>query len=195
MSEPISVVTSSPLTTPDRVESALGAPVDPDRVAALIARSSAAFRSATGQDISASTSTVVIDDDGANSVLLAQLPVTDVLAVLVDDVELARGDYRWSPDGIVDLPPGPSFTAGHFWRAVRRRRVAVTYAHGYADIPAAVAEAVAEHAAAAYRTTPGVTQLSLGSSSFTFGTGAYSGARAGDSLWATAVARYRSWLP
>lgn len=168
----------APLTDAAAVEAILGRTGLPvDRLNVLISAASAAFRAETGQTVSLVEDDVVeLDSNGASVLLLPAYPVTAVTAVVIDGEPQSVADFEWSRKGILRRRGG--WPAGY-------RKVIVTYSHGYAEVPADVAAAVAEAVAVRLNTQPGRTSVTLGAFSASFAAGA-------TQTWADTIRRYRA---
>ncbi len=137
-----------------------------------IAAATAAIKDYCGQQIEeVEDDEVTFDGPAACSKLfLPELPVTEVVEVIEDDEVLVEDDdYKLGAYGILHRIGG-NWSAGI-------QNITVTYSHGYASIPATVAEVCARAASRAYQAglraeenegVPGVTAKSLGDYNVSF---------------------------
>lgn len=150
--------------------------VDDALLIQLLKGSSAAFRSATKQQISYVAGDVQhLGGVGSAVLLLPELPVVDVAEIVVDGVQVDPAGL-WNEQGIIRRG------AGRFPRTFRSVRV--TYAHGYDPVPDDVKEAVIERVLIASRSTPGAVQVAAGPFQATYAQGS-------TQQWADTVATYR----
>lgn len=179
-----------------KLEPTAAARYDDERLQSLLDVASADFRRDTHQVISLVTDDVEIHDPyGAPIVLLKQLPVIDVSAIVVSGVPLSDVSGLWTADGVVRRTllrcPTPFPSAG--------RSVAVTYSHGFEEVPADIVDAIIERAldrgARKFGRVPA--QTTVGPFTVINGQanagGGYGGAGGGGSTekWADAVAAYK----
>lgn len=106
---------------------------------AALDQATTAIQMATGQTLLATESTrLLLDGEGADTLLLPELPVTDVSVVRVEGIELDEDDYEWSSTGLLRLRGW----CRHFPR--RMQSVDVTYSHGFDPVPADLVLATAK---------------------------------------------------
>lgn len=170
------------LADPEDLAAWLPVPADDPKLLAALKAASRRFRGAVRHPVAAaSTSTLVLDGNGRESILLPAAPVTAVSAVALDGTALVEGtDFQWSADGYLRR-------LGGLWPG-RLRCLEVTYSHGYAEIPEDIQEAVIDQARAMYRVQPGVQTIQAGGESITYGAQASVGVT---SQWSQAVARHQ----
>lgn len=115
----------------DTFAAVCGVPADPDQAQVWLDQATVIIQSLTGQTLFAvSDSRVILDGDGTSTLLLPEVPVTDVARVAVDGVELTPDEYEWSSDGLLRL----TYPCALFPN--RYQGVDVTYSHGFDPIPA-----------------------------------------------------------
>lgn len=95
----------------------------------------------------------VFDTDGSWLLRLPTLLLVSVESVLLDGVEVTN--YSWSADGVLARSWPYAWPYGY-------RRVAVSYTHGYATVPADIAEIVVARAARAAALIPGLKSETVG---------------------------------
>jgi hypothetical protein len=115
--------------------------------------------------------TITLDCAGGVRLFLPELPVTAVISVVEDgEVLVVDDDYKLGEHGIL-------YRIGDFWMK-GIQIIAVTYDHGYAIIPDDVISVATRAASRAYQAglraeemgaIPGVTAMSLGDYSVSFG--------------------------
>lgn len=173
------------LADPAELAERLGRPADDPKVAARLRAATRRFRGQVHHPVTQVVDDVVVlDGNGRESVLLPVWPTTAVAQVLLDGVELTEGvDYSWSEAGMLRR------LGCHRWPD-RLGCLQVTHTHGWPvdAIPDDVVEAVLDQAEAMSNIRPGITQMTTGGQSLTFGTQAAVGVT---DTWAKAVARHR----
>lgn len=103
---------------------------------------------------------ITLDGTGTKVILLPAFPVSDVSAVAIDGDPLDEDEYEWSATGELRRSNGT-------WPTTLRS-VEVTYTHGYATTPAALAVIAATMAARIYDTPVAARQESIGGYSVTY---------------------------
>lgn len=114
---------------------------------------------------------VRLNGTGTAVLLLPEAPVADVSSIvqavgLADELELelpgptAAGVVEWDEDGVLERIDGGVF-------ARRRRYYAVTYSHGFENVPDEVKAVVLRVAARGFESPDGVRQEALGRYSYT----------------------------
>ncbi len=137
-----------------------------------IIEATAAIRNYTGQYLEAvAGETIVLDCIGGTRIFLPELPVTAVLSVVEDgELLVVDDDYKLGQHGILHRI-GTTWTVGI-------QIVEVVYSHGYATLPDDIISIATRAASRAYQAglraeemaaIPGVTALSLGDYSVSFG--------------------------
>jgi hypothetical protein len=126
------------LATLDDLEQLCGPQDDAAAAQSALDQATTAIQMATGQTLIAMESRVLLDGEGADTLLLPELPVTDVATVRVEGIELDEYDFEWSATGILRL----TGWCRHFPR--RMQSVDVTYSHGFDPIPADLVLATAK---------------------------------------------------
>lgn len=144
-----------------------------------VERASARFRAAVGHGVTRETRTIRLDPPAGETLLL---PVKGVTALTVKIGGLEQRNVQHSPrTGAMRRHGGWGTELGS---------IEVTYTAGLDEVPADVADAVAEQASTIFATlaTPGVQQISQGVRSITFGTASTVGTT---QRWSDAVERHR----
>lgn len=156
--------------TPLQLAGQLQQDVDTYSALQTLAIATGTIKAVTGQMIEQVTGDVVeltVTRSG-DGVILPELPVTDV--TLVEYLQNTPGAawatspaaaYEWDETGVVDLLTGQGVTWPYL-NPPRRRRVRVTYDHGYPIIPDEIVGICLRMAAQAYVVPPGVTLESIG---------------------------------
>lgn len=150
------------LASPADLAAELGVAVDDAEMLRELAAASQRFRSAVGHPVSlVERDEIVLDGDGSTVLVL---PSPHVVAVHEVTVQGQTVDIEWSESGTLRRTQGWPDA----WRAVR-----VVYSHGWDPVPADVAGAVLEAAAAsaaAWRGgTLGVQSMTVGGESLRVG--------------------------
>lgn len=176
------VATTEYLADPHDLATWLGVPADDAKLLQALAAASSRFRGAVRHHVSlVDGETITLDGNGRGSVLLPAAPVTAVEAVELDGQALTyRTDYEWSSDGFLRRVDG-------CWPN-RLRCLTIVYSHGFDPIPEDVAEVVSDQARAGYTVRPGLTAMTVGGQSLSFGAQASIGVTA---QWSAAVEKYR----
>lgn len=121
------------LATPEQL-AAVCPDVDPDNAQNLLDQATVILQSETGQTLLAvDGARVLLDSEGANVVLLPEVPVRAVDKVVVEGVELTPDEYEWSSDGMLRLLGACAVFPQRF------QSVDVIYDHGFDPIPADLA--------------------------------------------------------
>jgi len=136
-----------------------------------IVEATAAIQNYCHQVLEAVGETITLDCIGGPRILLPELPVTAVISVVEDgDLLLVDDDYKLGEHGIL-------YRIGAYW-TVGIQIIAITYDHGYAVLPDDIISIATRAASRAYQAglraeemsaIPGVTALSLGDYSVSFG--------------------------
>ncbi|MFE5853543.1 mobile element protein [Streptomyces sp. NPDC056500] len=160
----------------------VGKPANNPRLLIMLKNASSRFRGAVRHEVDlVEDHEVVLDGTGQETVLLPVWPTVAVTTVTLDGVLLVEGtDYAWSETGELRR-------LGCLWPS-RLRCLTVVYSHGWAVIPADIAEAVLDKAAAMVAIPIGIASKAVGGQSVTFGAQQAIGVT---DQWATAVARHR----
>lgn len=176
------VATTDYLADPEDLAAWLGVPTTDSRLLQALAAASSRFRGAVRHYVSLVEGDVtVLDGNGKQSLFLPAAPVVSVSAVEVDGEALTYlTDYEWSADGFLRR-------IGACWPN-RLRCVEVAWTHGFDPVPEDIAEVVLDQARAQYAVRPGVTSMTVGGQSVSFGAQAAIGVT---SQWTTAVEKYR----
>lgn len=171
------------LADPDELAALSGIPADDGRLLAVLRAESRRFAGAVRHPVRlVDADTVILDGHGTRSLILPAVPVVAVTSVQVDGEELAADAYEWSADGLLER--------AELWPR-RRRAIRVVYSHGYDPIPGPVSAAVIQAAHLALVVEPGVSSLSVGGMSISYGT-SFGGSVAGATTsWTAAVEAYR----
>ena len=132
------------LATLDQLEAVCGPQADEAAALAALDQATTALQAATNQWLlPVAGDRVILDPEGADTLLLPELPVTAVGAVVVEGVALSPAEYEWSGSGILRMVGaygcGPNFPR-------RLASVDVTYDHGYEPTPADLSLACAHMA-------------------------------------------------
>ena len=122
-----------------------------------------AVRAYCRQDISQATTTEVVQGPGSSLLMLSQTPVTEVSEVTVDGTVIPETAYATTAFGALYR------TRGH-WPGVFSS-IAVTYTHGWSEIPGPVKAATLSVAARIYDSPAGVKQETIGAYSVTYTNG------------------------
>ena len=168
-----------PLASEDDLAIMLGVPATDGKLQLALRRASSRFRGRVKRPI-----TKVIDDtiwlngDGTNALLLPSAPVVGTPTVLVDGSPVTNFEI----DREQGILRSASCWPDHLGN------IEVTYTHGFEEVPGDIQDAVLEQAELQYRVIAGVSQMSLGGQSFTFGSQASVGV---SQRWSDAVAVYR----
>jgi len=136
---------SEALTSLDAVKRYLGLSSDTDDelLTELIARVSDGIVAYCGREFALGDYAEYHDGDGSDTLLLKQRPVTEVVALSQDGVEIAAADFVVYPEvGVAQLK------SGVFGRGARN--VYTSYRAGYATIPGDVEQAAVEWVARLY---------------------------------------------
>lgn len=167
------------LADADDLATLCGVPATDAKLTLALRRASARFRGAVKRPISLTTDDQVwLDGDGTNTLLLPSAPIVGTPTVLVAGV--AFTDFSVSPNnGVLRAKTCWPDDLGN---------IQVTYTHGWSEVPEDIADAVLEQAELQYQVLAGISQMTLGPQSFTFGAQATVGVT---QRWAECVARYR----
>jgi hypothetical protein len=173
---------AEPLADPNELAASLGVPANDPKLLWALNAASRRFRGAVRHPVShVAGSTLTLDGNGCESLLLPAAPVTAVHSVTLDGTLLTEGtDYEWSSDGFLRR-------IGRPWPR-RLRCVQVVLDHGYDPVPEDIQEVVIDQARALFRIDPGVQTKTVGGQSVTFGVQAAIGVTA---QWTAAVENYR----
>lgn len=107
------------------------------------------------------TETLTLDGPGGRLLLLPSLYVTAVASISDSGTLVDAADYDWSQAGMVQRQTG--------WWSCRYRALAVTFTHGYDDVPDAVRDVTISVAKRLPAAMSGVTQEQVGGESRTYG--------------------------
>lgn len=178
----LAVTATDYLADPEDLAVWLGVPASDSKLLQALAAASNRFRGQVRHPVSFVAGDVItLDGQGTSSIFLPAQPVTAVESLTLDGTALVDGtDFEWSQDGFVRR-------LGCLWPN-RLRCIEISYSHGYAIIPADIAEAVVDQARAQYAVRPGVQSVQVGGQSVNFGAQASVGVTA---QWSAAVARYQ----
>jgi hypothetical protein len=163
------------LATLDELEDVCGPQADPVAAQQALDEATTKLQMATGQQlVQVVDDKVTLDPEGADTLLLPELPVSALGPLVVEGVTLLEDEYEWSSTGILRLTSycgcGPHFPK-------RLASVDVTYTHGYDPVPRDLALACATMACRALSgggpTVDGVpvTAERIGSWSVSYATG------------------------
>jgi hypothetical protein len=155
----------TPLATPEQLAARMTATATPERVDAALTDASATVRSYTGQHFTRAVTTDTLASHCCAQVRLPQRPVQEVLDVLVGDVVAT---WRFNGTDRVDIT----------WPRAGAWYAAVTYDHGYDEIPDDIVAVVCNVAARSLASPPeraGMTQQSITNYSESFGSVGASG--------------------
>ena len=150
-----------------------------------VSQISAAFRGATGAQITKATDTLVLDGYGSRELLVPVAPIISIASVIEQSVALVLGtDYEVSKrNGIlrrlVQLWPD-SYEA-----------IEVTCTYGYELIPDEISAAVLDEAAILYNVTPGISAETIGTESTAFAVARSTGTLGMSDTWAALVQLYK----
>lgn len=132
------------------------------RAELVLDMASAAVRAAAKSldaTIDGASETVTLDANGTTKLVLPSWPVTAVASVAVEGATLPATEYEWSRVGLLSRISG-------VW-PTKLASVAVTYTHGYASLPANVADALKSVtlavAARAWSNPAGLVRMQIGS--------------------------------
>ena len=166
------------LADPGRLARIVGLGEDDPSLLDALQRATGRFQEAVGHLVVLTTDdTVELDGEGGQTLILPAFPVAN-LAVSINGTPVT--DYQVDKRrGILRRPAGWPDGLGN---------IQVTYDHGFAIIPEAIADAVLEAAQVTLTANPAIQTRAVGISSVTFGTAATVGTT---QKWADAVAAYR----
>lgn len=154
-------------------------PADSPKLTLALQRSTDRFIGECHHPVFRTTGELIVSGNGAGTLLLPAVNVSDITAVTVDGVAQAAGVYR------LRRREGALVNVGGRWP--RGSELVITCTHGYDPIPGDIADAVLEHAATIALALVHLQQESGGSSSASYNIAALSGTT---QKWVDTVARH-----